>query len=134
MIRLSSAPYIWHLSEQENARQGFFTDAAFRSVVDGLPEYLKDLARFASLTGWREGGIAPLSLDQSNPEGKTADREHFALNRGPQRRSFLFAVGGLGIGQMLPQGMIENQGAARQGYVLGNFSKYKSNRQRPSSC
>ena len=36
-----------------------------------------------------------------------------------KRRSFLFAVGGLGISQMLPQGIIENQGAARQGYVLG---------------
>ena len=36
-----------------------------------------------------------------------------------KRRSFLFGLGGLGISQVLPQGMIPPQAAAPKGYVLG---------------
>jgi quercetin dioxygenase-like cupin family protein len=36
-----------------------------------------------------------------------------------KRRSFLFTVGALGVSGMLPQGVIEGQGAAREGYVFG---------------
>src|SRR5215472_4990128 len=36
-----------------------------------------------------------------------------------KRRSFLFALGGLGISQILTQSIIEGQVTARQGYVLG---------------
>ena len=36
-----------------------------------------------------------------------------------ERRSFLFGLGGLGIRQVLPQGMARAQAAAPQGYVLG---------------
>src|ERR1700756_488486 len=35
-----------------------------------------------------------------------------------KRRSFLFMMGGFGI-SLLPQGFIEGQTAARQGYVMG---------------
>jgi quercetin dioxygenase-like cupin family protein len=35
------------------------------------------------------------------------------------RRSFLFSVGALSVSRILPQGIIEGQGATRQGYVLG---------------
>ena len=35
-----------------------------------------------------------------------------------KRRSFLFSLGGLGISQVLPEGIVA-QAAARQGYVLG---------------
>ena len=35
------------------------------------------------------------------------------------RRSFLFRVGGLGVSQMLLEGILKGQGAAQQGYVLG---------------
>ena len=58
--RLSSAPHIRHLSEKGNARQGFFADAEFHSVVENLPAYLRDFVRFAYLTGWRKGEIASL--------------------------------------------------------------------------
>ena len=58
--RLSIAPHIRHLSEHGNARQGFVADWEFRSVVDSLPGYLKDFARFGYLTGWRRGEIASL--------------------------------------------------------------------------
>jgi quercetin dioxygenase-like cupin family protein len=36
-----------------------------------------------------------------------------------QRRSLLFSLGSLGIGGVLPQGNLEAQGPARQGYLLG---------------
>ena len=36
-----------------------------------------------------------------------------------ERRSLLFALGGLGVSQVLPQGLARAQSAASQGYVLG---------------
>jgi integrase len=57
---LSNAPKIRHLSEAGNVRQGFFSEPEFRAVVDNLPEYLKDFARFAYYTGMRKGEIASL--------------------------------------------------------------------------
>jgi len=57
---LSTAPPIRHLSEKDNARQGFFNDADFHALSRNLPEYLHDFARFGYLTGWRKGEIASL--------------------------------------------------------------------------
>ena len=37
------------------------------------------------------------------------------------RRSFLFAMGGLGISQALPHGIAWAQAATPQGYVLGGL-------------
>ena len=56
--RLSNAPSIRHLSEKGNERHGFFTETDFRKVVDNLPVYVQDFARFGYLTGWRKGEIA----------------------------------------------------------------------------
>jgi integrase len=61
--RLGSGPFIRHLSEAGNVRQGFFGEADFQSVVSNLPDYLKDLVRFAYLTGMRKGEIASLRWD-----------------------------------------------------------------------
>ena len=36
-----------------------------------------------------------------------------------KRRSLLFSLGGLGISQVLPLGIVAAQATARQGYVLG---------------
>jgi integrase len=63
--RLTSAPYIRHLSEAGNVRQGFFSEAEFRAVVDNLPDYLKDFARFAYCTGMRKGEIASLRWEDA---------------------------------------------------------------------
>jgi integrase len=57
---LATAPHVRHLSERGNARQGFFADYEFRAVVENLPDYMKDFARFGYLTGWRRGEIASL--------------------------------------------------------------------------
>ena len=61
--RLGSVPFIRHLSEAGNVRQGFFAEADFRNVISNLPDYLKDFARFAYLTGMRKGEIASLRWD-----------------------------------------------------------------------
>jgi len=58
--RLVIAPHVRHLSEAGNVRQGFFGEPEFRSVVDNLPNYLKDFARFAYFTGMRKGEITSL--------------------------------------------------------------------------
>ena len=57
---LSAAPTIQHLSEKGNARQGFFNDVEFQTLVDHLPKYLRDFAEFGYRTGWRKGEIASL--------------------------------------------------------------------------
>jgi integrase len=45
-------PYIPMLAEN-NARQGFFEDEQFRSVLKHLPEHLRPVIEFAYITGWR---------------------------------------------------------------------------------
>jgi integrase len=66
--RLTTAPCIRHLSESGNVRQGFFSEVEFRAVVDNLPDYLKDFARFAYCTGMRKGEIASLRWEDVDGE------------------------------------------------------------------
>jgi integrase len=61
---LNSAPHIRRLSEQDNVRTGFFSDAEFRKVTANLPAHLQDFALFGYLTGWRKGEIASLLWDE----------------------------------------------------------------------
>jgi integrase len=58
---LSRAPYVRHLSEAGNARQGFFSERELAAVISHLPEDLQDFARFAACTGMRKGEIASLT-------------------------------------------------------------------------
>jgi integrase len=60
---LSKAPYIRHLSEAGNARQGFFSEQELAAVVSHLPEDLRDFVRFASATGMRKSEAAGLTWD-----------------------------------------------------------------------
>jgi len=73
---LSGAPHIRHLSEQGNARQGFFSDAEFSALVDNLPDYLQDFARFGYLTGWRKGEIASLRWEDVDGDSIRLRAEH----------------------------------------------------------
>jgi integrase len=66
---LSSAPLVKRLSEVGNERKGFFTEAEIRSVIDHLPEYLKDFVLFAYITGMRRGEVQ--SLRWSDIHGDT---------------------------------------------------------------
>ena len=52
--RLSSVPYIRHLSESGNVRQGFFAQSDFERLLQHLPDYLVDFCRFAYLSGMRK--------------------------------------------------------------------------------
>jgi len=67
--RLSSVPYIRHLSESGNVRQGFFAQSDFERLLQHLPDYLVDFCRFAYLSGMRKGEIASLRWD--DVEGET---------------------------------------------------------------
>ncbi len=62
--RLNYEPHIRRLSEKDNVRQGFFSDAEFRKVAANLPAHLQDFALFGYLTGWRKGEIASLLWEQ----------------------------------------------------------------------
>lgn len=58
---LSRAPYIRHLSESGNARQGFFSESELAAVISHLPEDLRDFVRFAAATGMRKGECCSLT-------------------------------------------------------------------------
>jgi integrase len=58
---LSRAPYIRHLSEAGNARQGFFSEPELAAVISNLPEDLRDFVRFAAATGMRKGECCSLT-------------------------------------------------------------------------
>jgi integrase len=70
------------LSEQGNARRGFFERDEVDRLVAVLPEHLADLVRFAYVTGWRKGEIVGLRWEMVNttdrtitlPDSKTGSR------------------------------------------------------------
>jgi integrase len=58
---LSRVPYVRHLSESGNARQGFFSETELAAVISHLPEDLRDFVRFAAATGMRKGECCSLT-------------------------------------------------------------------------
>jgi integrase len=61
---LTTAPRIRKLSERDNVRTGFFSDAEIRRVIANLPVQLQDFCLFGYLTGWRSGEIKSLVWDE----------------------------------------------------------------------
>jgi integrase len=57
---LPSAPIIKRLSEIDNVRTGVFSPEEFERLLEELPDYLRDFARWARVTGWRAGSIRSL--------------------------------------------------------------------------
>lgn len=66
---LSHVPYIRHLSEAGNARQGFFTEKEVQAVIAHLPADIQDFVRFGFITGMRKNEIC--SLTWSDVDGDT---------------------------------------------------------------
>ena len=60
---LKEVPHIETFSEKGNARQGFFETEELEAMVALLPDYLKDLTRFAYHTGWRKKEIFTLQWE-----------------------------------------------------------------------
>jgi integrase len=54
---------------ERNARQGFLEHADLDQVVAALPEYLRDLVRFAYLTAWRRGELVSLHWSDVDRDG-----------------------------------------------------------------
>ncbi len=54
---------------EAGARQGFFEHADFKSVLEHLPPYLQDFARWAYLTGMRKSEIASLTWADVDRQG-----------------------------------------------------------------
>ena len=73
---LSSGPVISHLSEVGNERKGFFMESEIRSVIAGLPAYLKDFVLFAYITGMRKGEVQSLRWTDVHAEAITLRPEN----------------------------------------------------------
>jgi integrase len=58
--KLTAAPFILHLSEVGNERQGFFETEHLDSVIQHLPEYLHDFVKCDFVIGWRKGALQSL--------------------------------------------------------------------------
>lgn len=82
--RLNQVPTLTKLSEAGRERKGFFEKADFEAVVSHLPDYLKDCARFAYLTGWRSGAIRNLTWADVDLQARTIHMrpEHDKVGRG----------------------------------------------------
>lgn len=73
---LARAPYIRHLSEAGNARQGFFSEQELAAVISHLPADVRDFVRFAATTGMRKGECASLRWNDLDGDVLTLRGEH----------------------------------------------------------
>lgn len=67
--RISTAPSVTMLPEN-NVRQGFVEPREFAAIVNSLPDYLRDFAQFAYLTGWRKGELQSLTWADVNRDAQ----------------------------------------------------------------
>jgi len=81
-------PYVPMLKE-ENIRTGFFEPGEFLMVRDALPDYLKPVATFAYLTGWRKEEILSLRWHQVDREAGTVRIDPGVTKAGEGRQIFL---------------------------------------------
>jgi integrase len=89
--KLSRAPYIRKLSEADNVRQGFFSEAEIGDVLANLPnDGLRDFVEWASLTGQRKSEIAAMRWDMLDgneirvPAGFCKNRRARVIPLGPE--------------------------------------------------
>ncbi len=97
--KIRHKPHVPFLQE-DNVRQGFFEEDAFRSVLRHLPEEIKPVSNFAHITGWRIlSEVLPLPWAQVDfkggvvrlEPGTTKNREGRTFPMFPELRALLEA-------------------------------------------
>jgi len=88
--RIPQRPYIASVVVR-NTRQGFFEDEQFRAVMGRLKGYLKPLAEFAYLTGWRKEEILGLQWRQVDFQAQTLRLEP-GTTKNDEGRTFPFGT------------------------------------------
>ena len=83
-------PYIPSV-EVQNTRKGFFEPDQFQAVLGHLPSYLKPLAEFAYLTGWRKQEILTLQWRQVDFQAQTVRLEP-GTTKNDDGRTFPFST------------------------------------------
>jgi integrase len=63
--KVNRVPYI-EMLEENNVKQGFFTEIEFEELRSALPSYLQGFATFGYLTGWRIEEVAGLEWNRVN--------------------------------------------------------------------
>jgi integrase len=134
VLSAGTVPTVELLAE-DNARQGFVGRQQFEAIVAGLPDYLRDAARFGYLTGWRRGEIATLEWrDVDLDAGRITLRREHSKNKRPRTVPFSLD-GGAGIfgalGAVIARRVQARQGVGdgaryvfhRNGHQLGDFRK-----------
>jgi integrase len=94
--KLPSRPYIPMLQE-DNVQAGFFEAEAFLAVLKQLPSYLKPVASFGAITGWRKEEVLALTWRQvvltvgtvRLEPGTTKNREGRTIFTTPELRTLL---------------------------------------------
>lgn len=82
--RIGAAPGITMLAE-DNARSGFLEPADFNAVADYLPNYLKDICRFAYIVVWRKSEVSNLIWSDVNRDaGVILLRSAHSKNKEPR--------------------------------------------------
>jgi integrase len=69
-VNLAMVPHITML-EEDNVRKGFFEVGDFLALEQALPAWLRPIARFAWVTGWRKSEVTELTWDRVDLEAGT---------------------------------------------------------------
>ncbi len=129
--KIRHKPHIPNL-EENNVRQGFFEEDAYRSVLRHLPDEVRPLASFAYITGWRiPSEVQPLTWAQVDfkggvvrlEPGTTKNREGRTFPMFPELRALLEAQRGYTDRIQREQGRIIPWVFHRQGEPIRTFRR-----------
>ncbi len=86
--KVALVPYIPMLKEN-NIRTGFFEDSMFEALLKELPEYIRPIATFGYITGWRKGEILNLTWRQIDFQDCTVRLEPGETKNGEGRTIYM---------------------------------------------
>jgi integrase len=99
------------IPQEHNARQGFFEAEDFAAVLAELPDYLKPLAEFAYLTGWRRGEVLRLTWANVDRDAEVI-RIEVGTTKNREARTFPYR------GLPALKAVIDGQWARREGLFV----------------